>query len=239
MADVTLTYKGNTIAELNDTGSKTIRTAGKFCEADIGVEYVKPSGGEDVVKSYFTQETIVSDYGLSIPKCFMDSVRARTVNLLNGYMDTWYNSQWAFNNMPNLEILVLPKATRVSDSVCGASVPKLKVVDFPAVSVRFEAKVCNGAPALDTIILRGNSICVLASTNLFNASGGHFASGGTGGKIYIPKALYDHIGDGSNLDYTAATNWSTICSRADITWLPIEGSEYDGVYADGTPIPTT
>ena len=45
MADVTLTYKGATIAELNDSGSKTIRTAGKFCEADIGVEYVKPSGG--------------------------------------------------------------------------------------------------------------------------------------------------------------------------------------------------
>jgi len=45
MADVTLTYKGETIAELNDSGSKTIRTAGRFCEADIGVEYVKPSGG--------------------------------------------------------------------------------------------------------------------------------------------------------------------------------------------------
>lgn len=45
MADVTLTYKGTTIAELNDSGSKTIRTAGKYCEADIGVEYVKPSSG--------------------------------------------------------------------------------------------------------------------------------------------------------------------------------------------------
>lgn len=45
MADVTLTYKGATIAELNDSGSKTLRTAGKFCEADIGVEYVKPESG--------------------------------------------------------------------------------------------------------------------------------------------------------------------------------------------------
>lgn len=45
MADVTLSYKGATIAELNDSGSKTLRTAGKFCEADIGVEYVKPLGG--------------------------------------------------------------------------------------------------------------------------------------------------------------------------------------------------
>lgn len=45
MADVTLTYKGATIAELNDSGSKTLRTAGKYCEADIGVEYVKPESG--------------------------------------------------------------------------------------------------------------------------------------------------------------------------------------------------
>lgn len=45
MADVTLTYKGAAIAELNDSGGKTIHTAGKFCEADIGLEYVKPSGG--------------------------------------------------------------------------------------------------------------------------------------------------------------------------------------------------
>lgn len=52
MADVTLTYKGATIAELNDSGSKAIRTAGKFCEADIGVEYVKPSGGGVLTGSF-------------------------------------------------------------------------------------------------------------------------------------------------------------------------------------------
>jgi len=45
MADVTLTYKGSTIAELSASGSKTINTAGKYCEADIGLTYVKPSGG--------------------------------------------------------------------------------------------------------------------------------------------------------------------------------------------------
>ena len=45
MADVTLTYKGSTIAEMNASGSKTLKTAGKYCEGDIGVSYVKPSGG--------------------------------------------------------------------------------------------------------------------------------------------------------------------------------------------------
>lgn len=54
MADVTLTYKGATIAELSDSGSKTLRTAGKYCEADIGVAYVKPGGGSGVLSGSIT-----------------------------------------------------------------------------------------------------------------------------------------------------------------------------------------
>ena len=45
MADVTLTYKGSTIAEMNNSGTKTLKTSGKYCEGDIGVSYVKPSSG--------------------------------------------------------------------------------------------------------------------------------------------------------------------------------------------------
>lgn len=44
MADVTLKYKGATIAELSESGNKTIETAGKYCEADILLEYVKSGG---------------------------------------------------------------------------------------------------------------------------------------------------------------------------------------------------
>ena len=46
MADVTLSYKGSDILELSDSGSATLKTGGKYCEDDIAVEYVKPSGGE-------------------------------------------------------------------------------------------------------------------------------------------------------------------------------------------------
>ena len=45
MADVTLSYKGSDILELSDSGSATLKTGGKYCEDDIDVEYVKPSGG--------------------------------------------------------------------------------------------------------------------------------------------------------------------------------------------------
>ena len=45
MADLTIKYKGNPIAELSESGTKTLKTAGKYCDADISVEYAKPAGG--------------------------------------------------------------------------------------------------------------------------------------------------------------------------------------------------
>lgn len=71
MADVTLTYKGSTIAEMSDTGIKTLKTAGKYCEGDIGVNYVKPSsGGNDELFKQLVQTrggilTIPSDIGIT------------------------------------------------------------------------------------------------------------------------------------------------------------------------------
>lgn len=45
MADVTITYAGNEIAAMNDTGTKTLETQGKYCTDDITVSYTKSGGG--------------------------------------------------------------------------------------------------------------------------------------------------------------------------------------------------
>ena len=89
---------------------------------------------------------------------------------------------------------------------------------------------------LATIILRkSDAITTLENVGVFSTAA-HFKSGGSGGTIYIPKALYDHLGDGGSLDYKAATNWSTYNGYGTITWAKIEGSQYENYYADGTPI---
>lgn len=95
----------------------------------------------------------------------------------------------------------------------------------------------NGDALLSTLVIRGTSICNLNNRDAFN--GTPFRNGGAGGTIYIPKALYDHLGDGSSLDYKAATNWSTIDGYGTITWAQIEGSAYENAYVDGTPMPTS
>ena len=43
--DVTLIYKGNTILELDESNSKLIKTANKYLEDDIELDYVKSGGG--------------------------------------------------------------------------------------------------------------------------------------------------------------------------------------------------
>ena len=40
----TIKYKGGTIAELTETGTKTLKTSGKYCEADIVVENTQDGG---------------------------------------------------------------------------------------------------------------------------------------------------------------------------------------------------
>lgn len=80
------------------------------------------------------------------------------------------------------------------------------------------------APNLATIIIRATAIPTLSGTLFTNTP---FASGGTGGTIYIPETLYNHLGDGTALDYKAATNWSVIDAYGTITWAKIEGSQYE------------
>ena len=45
MADLTIKFKGQSIVEMTESGTKTLKTSGKYCEGDISVEYTKPAGG--------------------------------------------------------------------------------------------------------------------------------------------------------------------------------------------------
>lgn len=81
---------------------------------------------------------------------------------------------------------------------------------------------------LNDLILRKADALVTAG----NADALKMLTTARGVTIYIPKALYDHLGDGSTLDYQSATNWSS----ATRTYAQIEGSIYETQYADGTPV---
>lgn len=96
MADVTIKYKGNNIATMDDSGTKTMQTSGKYCESDIVVDYVKPSGGlieqpmaADILK------TPVSSYIIEANSKYTESNRATESVILN-----YYTSLWDYDDRP-------------------------------------------------------------------------------------------------------------------------------------------
>ena len=75
-----------------------------------------------------------------------------------------------------------------------------------------------GCTEFKTLVLRRTAgITELASTGAFNNC--PFASGGSGGTLYVPQALLTQ--------YTQASNWSTILGYANNQIKKIEGSIYE------------
>ena len=83
----------------------------------------------------------------------------------------------------------------------------------------------NGCSALKTLIVRNTNfmstslpIINIVSTNVFN--GTPFASGGTGGKVFVGSRFVE--------TYKAATNWSTLYAAGTCVFYPLEEYTKDG-----------
>lgn len=201
MADVTLTYKGSIIAEMDASGSKTLKTAGKYCEGDIGVNYVKPSGG-----------------GASTDN--EDAILSRTITSYSNPRVTKLGI-YAFNTCTKLTSIDLPLVTEIKNQ-CFANDSNLVDVNLPSLIImgnnafqQCEKLVKLSFPCLTsvpmsafryntvftTLILSNYTMCTLANKNAL--AGTPIASGT--GYIYVPQALIE--------DYKAATNWVTYAAQ--------------------------
>lgn len=136
-------------------------------------------------------------------------------------------------NCAKLHTIVIGNLNNNNYAVASVNQNVLKTIDLVS-TTQMSGSSFNWNRALNKIILRSNLVVTIGSSPFSNTP---FASGGTGGTIYIPKVLYDELGTGSANDYKSATNWSTIDAYGTITWAQIEGSQYENYYADGTPIP--
>lgn len=103
--------------------------------------------------------------------------------------------------------------------------PLLEVADVGWLAANQWKSMFTDCPSLRTIITRGATKVPALSAWSLAAFGGVY-SNPTESTIYIPKALYDHLGDGTSLDFYAATNWSAM-HTAGVTFAKIEGSIYE------------
>lgn len=155
--------------------------------------------------------------------CFENCSALATVELSNSYSVSGGNQ---FRSCTSLVDFLCWANGTASNMFYGCS--NLESLDMAHLGVYNVASGCfNNCAKLNVLVLRKTSgIVALANVAAFN--GTPFASGGSGGTIYVPQALL--------ATYPTSTNWSTINGYGTVTWAAIEGSYYETHYADGTVI---
>ena len=143
----------------------------------------------------------------------------------------------------NMETLVLPSCRFLNANSCRDNA-KLTAVDFKGNGNTSNTQIIGNNvflsdAKLTMVVIRATSITgiMLYSAGAFNNT--PFASGGTGGTLYVPSSLVS--------TYQSASNWSTVLARENNQIKSIESTHTDPdapidltlYYADGTPIPTT
>lgn len=197
---------------------------------------IPSGGGGDYVAADWLDMTKPSGRIVSSSTATNPYILAYRTNITSVFAAEWAKvAQYAFRNCSGLVTFVGPKATAIEASGF------MYATDLEAVDIlgggNFETDVLRYCSKCSVLILRSTTLTTLSNVNSFRGS--RFTTGGAGGTIYIPKTLYDHLGDSSSSDYKHATVWSTIDGYGKITWAKIEGSIYETQYADGTTIPTT
>lgn len=142
----------------------------------------------------------------------------------------------AFRQCPSLTGVVLLSARQFSNTVFAYST-KLKYLDAGKTasgSAYLSVNTFQGCTLFDTLILRHSAVVTLNNISAFAST--PFASGGSGGTLYVPSSLVS--------SYQSASNWSTILGYANNSIKSIESTHTDPnapidltlYYADGTPI---
>lgn len=147
----------------------------------------------------------------------------QSIGLVNGTLTTYKSAEitnvrnYAFYYHGTIERIFLPKLESANITAGFRNCAALKVVDI-GLSYGIGSATFPSCPVLNTLIIRkADGVCALLGVNTFN--GTPFASGGTGGTVYVPAALVE--------TYKTATNWSTLYAAGTCHFAALEGSEYE------------
>lgn len=133
----------------------------------------------------------------------------------------------------NLETAVLPNSASTGGQGIFRNCSKLAAVDMNKGNI--QNNTFNGCSVLKTLVIRSSTAVTLSNINAFGNT--PFASGKTGGTLYVPNSLLS--------TYQSASNWSTINGYTNNQIKSIESTHTDPNapidltthYADGTLIP--
>lgn len=191
----------------------------------VGGDYLAEALNNTLTSYTSADVTTIRAYGFA--SMYIHNISVPNCTILNAY---------AFNSCSSLQGIVLPNVKQINGgSYMFNGCSALAYADFgdeyaTVGSIGIGIAFFNNCTALKTLILRTTSKVVPLSVSTA-LNGSPFASGKSGGTLYVPSALIS--------SYQSATNWSTILGYTNNNIVAIEGSQYENYYADGTPIQTT
>ena len=124
-------------------------------------------------------------------------------------------SSRGFNGASSLLRVHFP-SVKTADLAALTGVASLTTAIFDSLT-SVSASMFSSCSNLTIVVLKRNSLVSLSNISAFN--GTPFASGGTGGKVYVPQELVEQ--------YQKATNWSVLYEAGTCEFVAIEGSEYE------------
>lgn len=176
------------------------------------------SGGEVSVDG----EKILDNTVIKIESS-VTSIRANACRDLTSLVTALFDSAVsvganAFYGCTNLKTFSGKSLSGTSGSAANLfhSCTALEIADLGSASA-LQSNTFYNCSSLKEVILRNPTVVTLSNISTFN--GTPFASGGSSGTIYVPKALIGSY-------QTATGNWATVIGYGTITFESLEDSEY-------------
>ena len=167
----TVKYKGSTIAELTESGTKTLKTSGKYCEADIVVENTKDGGGT-ITDGIVVKARDAEGYATEV------DVYGSLFNAEFAYSDTRYDHGSGWNR---LKIINLKTPTKIPRA-CFSWLTNLETIN----GVENITEIV-GSDATGTMQSAGLVDCSFPNATYNGNSGVVFQNCPNLENIYLPK----------------------------------------------------
>ena len=207
MAGVTIGYKGNTIATIQGSGSKTLKTAGKYCEGDISVDYVQeggggitPTGTKSITANGTYDVTAFASAEVNVPPVGATNVYTTTMTL-----GTHSSANVALCTLPD-DVYAHRNDTKFSVLVVNTTPASLTTYDdFYIFACNNPNAPTQGSYPVYGMGLRKNSSTAVGADRIFyppNSTDNSTSTGGTGkfwmnGKVLTYKSSGYYLGAGT------------------------------------------
>lgn len=194
---VKINYNGNDIASVDGGKKATLNCKGKLMEDNVLVDAsgINEKDSDTLLGLLERTITEIEDDRVTVVAAyaFYSNKVIQSISFPNATSMGFY----ACFGASNLTHANLPKAATVGSF--GFADANLYYFDAPTKQI-YQHTFRNNANLSRLILRNPNKICTLDDVNAF--SGTPFASGGTGGTVYVPSSLIE--------SYQTATNWASL-----------------------------